>query len=576
MKTSLLLKKLITLFLILVLPLILIAGITMMNYTSRLKSETLRSYENRIQAITTSASTEFDNIIRNSASISNQSSLSRLCYTAQLLAVYDKVSTINQLREYISNIKLINPLISSIHVYIKPLLQSLNSDGYKSGSVISITEEEYLQLLPVVRQDAILSYVHPSELKLSLYQSSDDPLYVVEINLSNRQMLKYFENQFSGSLFYIKFANGYQLTNINDSHLLSDFYQQLDEKSKFIFDSAEQSYQVLASPISSTSAICYQIIPYAELLGPIRLSFAFTMIFFLISMTCILLFFLGAVKLIHKPLVKLIEAFKKLRSGDFSVQIIDHQKNEFSYLYESFNDMSIHLRELIANDYQKTLLLQTAEFKQLQAQINPHFLYNSFFMLQRMLQRGSFPEAIQVSKELGSYFEYITKNSLQAVPLSDEYEHARIYANIQALRFQHRISIEVDSLPPEFKDFLVPRLILQPILENAFFYGLENKISNGLLKIQFYPISSKQLLINIEDNGDDLKAETLEELSLKLKTIHAQSITGEINGLLNIASRIYLYYKNNSNLQVTRSVLGGMKVSLLLEKTEEEIPCTAY
>lgn len=577
MKTSLLLKKLITLFLVLVLPLILISGMTMINYANKLKSETLRSHKNRIQSITTSASTEFDNIIRYSTSISNQSSLSKLCYTTQLLSVYDKVSTINQLREYISNIKLINPLISSIHVYIKSLYQSLNSEGYKSGSVVSFTEEEYLALLPSIRQDALLSFAQQSELKLSLFQSSDHPLYIVEINFSNLQLLKYFENHFSGGLFLIQFANGYQLTNIRDPLLRSTFDDQTNEKpSSFSLHSNEQTYQVLSSPISSANAICYQVIPKNELLGPIRLSFTFTILFFLISMTCILLFFLGAVKLIHKPLIKLVEAFKLLRSGDFSVQIIDQQKNEFSYLYESFNDMSLNLHDLIANDYQKTLLLQTAEFKQLQAQINPHFLYNSFFMLQRMLQRGSFPEAIEVSKELGSYFEYITKNSLQSVPLSDEYEHARIYANIQAMRFQHRISIEVDPIPKEFKDFLVPRLILQPILENAFFYGLENKISNGLLRMRLNPISSMQIMITIEDNGDELKPETLEALSIQLQSIHTQPISGEITGIHNIANRIYLYYKNSSSLQVSRSELGGMRVALLLEKTKEDILCTAY
>ena len=120
-------------------------------------------------------------------------------------------------------------------------------------------------------------------------------------------------------------------------------------------------------------------------------------------------------------------------------------------------------------------MIQRAELKQLQSQINPHFLFNSYFLLHRLIKSRNFERAVEISKNMGTYFQFITRNASDTVSLLREYEHAEIYADIQSLRFEGRIAVEVEPLPLCCQSIMVPRLIIQPSIENAFAHRLENK-----------------------------------------------------------------------------------------------------
>ncbi|MCX7657034.1 MAG: histidine kinase, partial [Treponemataceae bacterium] len=161
-----------------------------------------------------------------------------------------------------------------------------------------------------------------------------------------------------------------------------------------------------------------------------------------------------------------------MEEGDLKTRIEYERKDEFGYLFHSFNRMVDKLDELVNQVYVAKILAQKAELKQLQAQINPHFLYNSFFTLQRTIIGEDIDKAALYAEKLGSYFKYITRNRQEEVALEKEVEHARIFTDIQSMRFSRRIKIEFGCLPEECRDWIVPRLILQPLLENAFEHGL--------------------------------------------------------------------------------------------------------
>jgi len=225
---------------------------------------------------------------------------------------------------------------------------------------------------------------------------------------------------------------------------------------------------------------------------------------------------------------------------------------------------------LIVHDYSQSMLLQQANFRQLQAQINPHFLYNSYFMLFRMIKSGQHEESKTVAKELGSYFQYITRSHSDTVTLKDEYTHAKIYSNIQAVRFGERIQVDFQELPDCCGDYVVPKLILQPIVENAFNYGLENKVKNGLLKVCFLPVQN-DLVITVEENGESLTDETLEKIQASFSAPGFDGLTSEITGLLNIFKRLQIFFKRDDVLSVSRSPLGGMCVRVSLYQMESEV-----
>lgn len=261
---------------------------------------------------------------------------------------------------------------------------------------------------------------------------------------------------------------------------------------------------------------------------------------------------------IHKPLIKLLRAFSRVEQGDFNseLKLTTSKGNEFNYLYDGFNHMTLEIKNLIEEVYIQKNLTQRAELKQLQAQINPHFLYNSFFSLSHKIRKGDNAVAEQFAQHLGVFFRFLNKNNSDDVPLSMEVEHARSYTSIQQSRFYDRIQIEFEQLPERYTNVLVPRLILQPIIENAFEHGLENKEEGGILKITFVD-KATFLEIRVEDNGDhsDIQLD-------KLNALLVNKEHGEVTGLLNIHKRLQIYFGEEAGLAVRKSPLGGIEVKI--------------
>lgn len=244
------------------------------------------------------------------------------------------------------------------------------------------------------------------------------------------------------------------------------------------------------------------------------------------------------------------------------IQIEHEQKDEFGYLYDRFNQMLRKLQTLIDQDFKQKLMMQKAELKQLQSQINPHFLYNSFFILNSLAKTGDTDRIELFTNMLGEYFRFITRNVEDNVLLSEEVRHARMYTEIQKLRFSRRIRVQFDDLPKEMERIRVPRLIIQPIIENAYEHSLEKMPDEGLLRVTF-EVNQGEALITVEDNGGSIGDSEIEALSARLESI-AESY--EMTGMINIHRRISLTYGEGSGLFLSKSSeLGGLQVVIRIK-----------
>lgn len=264
-------------------------------------------------------------------------------------------------------------------------------------------------------------------------------------------------------------------------------------------------------------------------------------------------------KTIHQPMKKLLKAFESVKEGNLDEQIQTDQEDEFSYLYRGFNDMGKQINHLVNEVLLQKNLIQRTELKQLQAQINPHFLYNSFFVLSRRVKRRDYEGAEQFATLLGKYFRFLTRNGTDFVELSQEVEHARCYSDIQGTRFRQRIRMEFGDLPECYQSIKVPRLILQPLLENAFGHGLEDKIQDGILRVRFE--EKEGIRIHVEDNGESLTDEMLKHMRNSLNGEEQEEITG----IVNIHKRLQLYFEGKAGLSLERSPLGGLDVCIWIE-----------
>jgi len=396
-----------------------------------------------------------------------------------------------------------------------------------------------------------------------------EPLFTVEIEL-DEQRLQEALAQFntypgSGTLLLsdsakVAVANGTgELANVGVPLYLREIPALLVDNPSRLTVNGSRYYAVQAhSPDLGLSI--YRFIPEKVVQKPLSKFYKWAWGFAAAALGIFGVFALSTYKFIHKPMLALVKGFRRIEHGDLSIHIAHESKDEFRYLYGRFNQMVDNLRSLIDQVYKQKIMAQRAELKQLQSQINPHFLYNSFFILNTMAKTGDTERIEQFTTLLGEYFEFVTRNASDLVALEQEIHHARMYAEIQELRFSRRIQVRFDPLPDELRPLPVPRLIVQPIIENAFKHSLEKKTKNGLIVVRFEQAGGQARII-VEDNGDRLTDEALEQIR---KSLYEEQDQAETTGMVNIHRRIRITFGEDAGLRTERSELGGLSVTILL------------
>lgn len=272
---------------------------------------------------------------------------------------------------------------------------------------------------------------------------------------------------------------------------------------------------------------------------------------------------------IYYPLHRLlIEAFDHMEKNDFSYRIEIKKENAIFYsIYNKYNHMVDAMQHYIETNLQQQILVSRSNLKQLQSQISPHFMYNSYYILYRMLRRKDMENSMLLAEYLGSFYQYITRNADDEKRLTEELNHAKNYAQIQKYRFGDNIRISIAEPDEEIADVYVPRLILQPILENVFKYGYENGNGDPIqLRINFDVKTAEDFSIIIENSGELLE-ETLQTLRQRLESTDTEI---ETTAIINIHRRIQIYFGKKSGVSVERSALGGLKVIMHIVREEEE------
>lgn len=265
--------------------------------------------------------------------------------------------------------------------------------------------------------------------------------------------------------------------------------------------------------------------------------------------------------IVHYPLRKLRMALKAIEKGDLSKRLSRTAISDFDYVNEQFNAMSARIQDLVEKEYMLRLLHMRAELKQLQYQINPHFLYNSYFTLRSLLEDEETEKAATFADVLGRYMKYSVSVNREYATLAEEIEHAKNYAEIQQTRFGKKIDLQWDVDMDHLPDMNVPKLILQPLIENAFEHGVRRMLEDGIIRVTMHEEAA--VTITVEDNGHSLTDERLAELTERLKQDRERPEDDSV-ALMNIHRRLKILFGEQSGLSVSRSELGGLKTTVTI------------
>ena len=290
-----------------------------------------------------------------------------------------------------------------------------------------------------------------------------------------------------------------------------------------------------------------------------RLSMIFVICGVLNLIVFIVIWYVKTYRSLH---LLLIDAFSHTESGDLHYRITTTPDSPFASIYASYNHMMEKMEAYVENDLKRQVLVNRANLKQLQAQISPHFIYNSYYVLYRLIKKGDRDISIQLAENLGQFFQYITRNAEDEKRLCDEVEHARSYASIQKIRFRDMLDVEIEPAPEEIANVYVPRLILQPVLENAFKYAYETVCESMRLYLHFEVQSPYQFQILVENSGN-VSDDTVKMIREKLANTDPRM---ETTALVNIHRRLKIYFQPSSGLEVERSSLGGLLIRMKIQR----------
>ncbi len=271
--------------------------------------------------------------------------------------------------------------------------------------------------------------------------------------------------------------------------------------------------------------------------------------------------------MITRPVFRLIKAMRGARFGALRPNPQASSTIEINELNHTYNQMVNNMNELIELVYEKELLQSRTELKALQAQINPHFLFNTLEALYWSLQEKDENELADFVVAMSDLFRYTITgmNKDGWVTLGDELEHVERYLTIMKVRFGDRLTWRIDA-PQELLEVKVPKLIIQPFVENAILHGLEGRIDNCSVTVSVLPSDQEdRLVIAIEDDGGGMAPDQLQAVKLALQEGKEIASSGTGMGIANVNKRIGLYYGMNEDpgqLVTIESEMGqGTKVT---------------
>ncbi|TNJ63983.1 sensor histidine kinase [Paenibacillus hemerocallicola] len=571
------LPKVVLTFLLVLSPLYAI-GLKMNEYGStNVKNEIANSLTSRVNLYMDMLDADFDRTIRLLQEYVNDEDLLKLSSSSEIMSDIEKTQAILRLKNRLDLFKNSSQFIENVSAYIPAIDRTVSANA---NVIAAFDRTEFQALARAVNlfeapfqlwQNRIFISVSYPDAILNGYRQ---PLFLLSVEVSRQAMAAKLSQYTNGGGGAVLAGNRehWVVAGSADGTIGDDILSRLGQSDGTGGEEAwtvtirSEEYMVVQKQSTRLDTRLIMFVPLQNVYKPLQNFQAWLLVLSVASVLIMLVFSYGIYRIIHRPLKALVRAFRKVEQGNFNFALDYSSNDEFGYLYKQFNAMIGRLNVLIHQVYEQQYRVRLAELRHLQSQINPHFLYNTYFILYRMAQLRDHDNVVVFTKHLGDYFQYIARDGMAEVPLEKEASHVKNYMEIQSVRFANRIVSRFDGLPEGCGDMMIPRLILQPILENAYHHGLEQKAKDGWVHVTARK-TPEQLVIAVEDNGGSMTEERANELRLMLRS--SDDIT-ESTGLVNVHRRLLIKFGEPGGLRLGVGSGQGLRVELIIPLKEEQ------
>lgn len=262
---------------------------------------------------------------------------------------------------------------------------------------------------------------------------------------------------------------------------------------------------------------------------------------------------------IIQPVNIMLDKVKKVGRGKFDMIPIEAEIEEIEELDEGINKMARKISALLENVHQEKEMQHLTELQLIQAQVNPHFLYNTLDTIVWLIEGGMTDDAVEMISSLSIFFRTSLSKGNDIIPLSEEERHTLSYLEIQQYRYRDILEFEI-NIPKELSGIPVPKLSIQPLAENALYHGIKNRRGKGKILIEGRE-EEDALVLTVSDNGQGMTPERLHEVQEAIRTGERAGF-----GLAAVAERIALYYGPGYGMKIFSEEGKGTTVEIRLGK----------
>ena len=391
------------------------------------------------------------------------------------------------------------------------------------------------------------------------------PLGVVALSLDSRRI-------FSSNSIPDRPYNRFLVLDSSGQIVFSEHVPDLSEKAcntllantgtdgsvsgNFITNLDGQNYRIIYSRVEQSHFYTYLMIPYRLFTWNLSPFYGYVVTGLLLSFLVIFPILLYASNALVRPLRQLTASIQQFKVGDSSTKVNFHYNDEIGQLGQAFNAMALKNHELVEKTYLLKIDQQEAELCALQAQINPHFLYNLLNAIQwSALSKGE-TELAEIVYSMGQMFRLSLNQGNTFIFIRQERDLISYYLKLQEWQYRDRLVYTLD-FSNDVLDLRMPKLIIQPLVENSVVHGMKHTSNTVHITVQVHrDQSSDRVLINVTDDGAGIPEETLHFLPDMLPSAQAPTNNNSRFAMKNIYDRLKLTYHDDFNFEI-RSTLGS-------------------
>lgn len=349
------------------------------------------------------------------------------------------------------------------------------------------------------------------------------------------------------------------------SGIKTELINQVLEQESGSFLTADKELLYTVSKSDKTGWFVAGVANYEEMMGRLDETQLIYAILSLVLLAAAILISIVLSNEITKPIKMLGKSMKVVETGNFNQVTFEVEyQNEIGHLTKSFQIMVTKIQNLIKQNMEEQETKRKSELRALQAQINPHFLYNTLDSIIWMAESGKNREVVQMTSSLSKLLRKSISNEKEIVTIESEIGYTKEYLTIQKMRYQDKLEYDI-SVAPEILQKTIVKLVLQPLVENAIYHGIKYEDRKGMLRITG-EIAGDAICIQVIDNGRGMEKETLQHILDPKEDGEKRAV-----GVANVHNRIQMHYGKEYGLAYKSQIGVGTTVTVTLPIRSREV-----